>query len=114
MTRGVPFARLNLTHNPRQTALSVAGIAFAVILMFMETGISNAMFDGQLLLINGLDADIFLIRRAKSTLMFQQPFARHRLEQARADSDVQWVEPIYIEHDAALWKNPDDGSIHDI
>lgn len=114
MTRGVPFARLNLTHNLKQTALSVAGIAFAVLLMFMETGFRNAMFDSQLLLINRLDADVFLISRAKTTLMFQQPFARHRLEQARADPDIQWAEPVYIEHDAALWKNAGDGSIHDI
>jgi putative ABC transport system permease protein len=114
MMRGVPLARLNLTHNPRQTALSVAGIAFAVLLMFMETGFRNAMFDSQLLLINRLDADLFLISRAKSTLMFQQPFARHRLEQARAAPGIQWAEPVYIEHDAALWKNASDGSLHDI
>ena len=114
MTRGVPLAWLNLTHNLKQTGLSVAGIAFAVLLMFMETGFRNAMFDSQLLLINRLDADIFLISRAKSTLMFQQPFARHRLEQARAAPDIQWAEPIYVEHDAALWKNASDGSLHDI
>jgi putative ABC transport system permease protein len=114
MTRGVPIAWLNLTHNPRQTALSVAGIAFAVLLMFMETGFRNAMFDSQLLLINRLDADIFLISRAKTTLMFQEPFARHRLEQARAAADIASAEPVYIEHDAALWKNASDGSLHDI
>jgi putative ABC transport system permease protein len=114
MTRGVPIAWFNLTHNLKQTALSVAGIAFAVLLMFMETGFRNAMFDSQLLLINRLDADIFLISRAKSTLMFQEPFARHRLEQARAAPGVEWVAPVYIEHDAALWKNPGDGSLHDI
>lgn len=114
MTRGVPLAWLNLTHNPKQTALSVAGIAFAVLLMFMETGFRNAMFDGQLQLINRLDADIFLISQAKTTLMFQQPFARHRLEQARAAPSIQWAEPVYIEHDAALWKNAGDGSLHDI
>jgi putative ABC transport system permease protein len=82
--------------------------------MFMETGFRNAMFDSQLLLINRLDADIFLISSAKATLMFQEPFARHRLEQARADPEVAWVEPVYIEHDAALWKNAGDGSLHDI
>ena len=114
MMRDVPLARLNLTHNPKQTALSVLGIAFAVLLMFMETGFRNAMFDSQLLLINGLDADIFLISRAKSTLMFQEPFARHRLEQARAAPDIQSVEPVYIEHDAAIWRNAGDGSLHDI
>jgi len=114
MTRGVPFAWLNLTHNLKQTALSVAGIAFAVLLMFMETGFRNAMFDSQLLLINRLDADIFLISRAKFTLMFQEPFARHRLEQARAAPGIQSADPVYIEHDAALWKNASDGSLHDI
>jgi len=114
MTGGVPLARLNLTHNLKQTALSVAGIAFAVLLMFMETGFRNAMFDSQLQLINRLDADIFLISRAKTTLVFQEPFARHRLEQARAAPDIQSAEPVYIEHDAALWKNASDGSLHDI
>jgi putative ABC transport system permease protein len=114
MTGGVPLARLNLTHNLKQTVLSVAGIAFAVLLMFMETGFRNAMFDSQLQLINRLDADIFLISRAKTTLMFQEPFARHRLEQARAAPDIQSAEPVYIEHDAALWKNASDGSLHDI
>jgi putative ABC transport system permease protein len=46
--------------------------------------------------------------------MFQQPFARRRLEQARAAPGVKWAEPVYIEHDAALWKNASDGSLHDI
>jgi putative ABC transport system permease protein len=72
------------------------------------------MFDSQLLLIDRLDADVFLISRAKPTLMFQEPFARHRLEQARAAPDVQSAEPVYIEHDSALWKNASDGSLHDI
>jgi putative ABC transport system permease protein len=114
MTPDVPLAWLNLTHNLKQTALSVAGIAFAVLLMFMETGFRNAMFDSQLQLINRLDADLFLISSAKATLMFQEPFARHRLEQARAAPDIHWVEPVYVEHDAALWKNASDGSLHDI
>jgi hypothetical protein len=93
-------------------ALGYDDRAVARIVVQQGFGFRNAMFDSQLQLINRLDADVFLISRAKFTLMFQEPFARHRLEQARAG--VESAEPVYIEHDAALWKNASDGSIHDI
>src|SRR4051812_12172027 len=77
---GVPLAWLNMLHNKRRLAVSALGIAFAVLLMFMQTGFRNAMFEGQVGLLKKLDADIVITSSAKASLSFQKPFARSRLE----------------------------------
>ena len=38
----IPLAWRNLTHNKRRLCLSLAGIGFVVLLMFMEVGFENA------------------------------------------------------------------------
>ena len=45
MFRRVPLAWANLTHNPVRFAVSLAGVAFAVVLMFVQFGFRNALFD---------------------------------------------------------------------
>jgi hypothetical protein len=37
-----PLAWKNLTHDPRRLVIAVSGVAFAVILIFMELGFLNA------------------------------------------------------------------------
>ena len=44
-TASVPLAWKNLTHNYRRLFTAVAGITFAVVLMFVERGFQHALFD---------------------------------------------------------------------
>ncbi|MEM9164287.1 MAG: DevC protein, partial [Cyanobacteria bacterium P01_F01_bin.4] len=42
MLKRIPLAWLNLTHDRRRFATSLAGVGFAVLLMFMFNGFMNA------------------------------------------------------------------------
>jgi len=43
MNLRTPLAWKNLTHDVRRLAVAVSGVAFAVILIFMELGFLNAL-----------------------------------------------------------------------
>ena len=58
--RRTPLAWKNLTHDWRRLAVALAGIAFAVLLMFTQVGFQNALFDSQVKVIDDLQGDIFL------------------------------------------------------
>ena len=54
--------------------MAVAGIGFAVLLMFTQVGFQNALFDSQVKMIDDLQGDIFLVSRAKYTLAAEKRF----------------------------------------
>ncbi|MEM9504605.1 MAG: ABC transporter permease DevC [Cyanobacteria bacterium P01_E01_bin.43] len=99
-----PLAWLNLTHDRRKFATSMAGVGFAVLLMFLFTGFKNALYDSQVQVINRLNADIVIINRLKNNMFVPAPFARRRLYQARAFEGVAATYPLYISD--VRWKNP--------
>ena len=102
----VPLAWLNLTHNGRRLLVAVCGIGFAVVLMFMETGFQNALFDSTVKLFQDLDADIVLASKAQYALLSGETFSTRRIYQARACPGVQGAYPLYIELFRAVWKPP--------
>ena len=99
-----PLALLNLTHDRRKFATSLAGVGFAVLLMFLFTGFQNALYDSQVQLINRLNADIIIVNRLKNNMFVPAPFARRRLYQAKAFAGVQDAYPVYLSE--VRWKNP--------
>ena len=102
----VPLAWLNLTHQKRRLFVSLAGVAFAVVLMFMELGFWNALLDGVVALIQAFNADLVLVNKEKYALNVNEPFPRERLYQALAVAGVRAVYPIYLETRLSFWKNP--------
>jgi putative ABC transport system permease protein len=110
----VPLAWRNLTHDVRRLSVALAGVAFAVLLMCMQVGFQNALFDSTVALIEGLNADIIITSRARYTLSVREPFTRRRLSQAAATPGVQAAYPLYIETRFASWKNPETGVTYPI
>jgi putative ABC transport system permease protein len=104
----VPLARRNLLASKRRLASSVAGIAFAVLLMMVELGFRNAFIDSMLLAIRQLDGDIMLVGSAKYQFDRNAPFSRRKLYEARAVPGVATARPLYAEQKASIWKNPQD------
>ena len=47
MATRTPLAWLNLTHDHRKFATSLAGVGFAVLLMFLFTGFKNALYSSR-------------------------------------------------------------------
>jgi putative ABC transport system permease protein len=102
----VPLAWRNLTHDRRRLAVAICGIGFAVVLMFMQTGFKNALFDSTVKVLDDLNADLVLIAKARYALPANQAFNISRILQARACEGVRAAYPLYIERSRAVWKQP--------
>lgn len=100
----IPLAWRNMTHNLRRLLLSLAGISFVVLLMFMEMGFSNGCFDTATHGYTLFNADLVIINRI-STPASPQRFLRERLYLARRSPAVANVIPMYVQV-GAQWKIP--------
>ncbi|MDA8020031.1 MAG: ABC transporter permease [Thermoanaerobaculia bacterium] len=88
-------------HDRRRLVSSVAGVAFAVVLMLTELGFFYAIEDGSTLLVDALAADLLLVNPLKDDMNPSKPLPRARLAQARAVAGVDSVSPVWISRLAA-------------
>ena len=104
-----PLAWKNLTHDWRRLLVAIAGIAFAVLLMFTQVGFQNALFDSQVKIIDDLQGDIFLVSKAKFTLAAEKRFSISRINQARSCSGVSGAYPVYAELTTSVLRRMEGG-----
>lgn len=97
MHRRTPLAWKNLTHSPRRLAVAVAGVAFAVVLIFMELGFLNALLESTVQILRKVDGEIVIVSSAQYALMAGERFDERRMYQAREVEGVASVAPIYYE-----------------
>ncbi|TVQ10346.1 MAG: FtsX-like permease family protein [Leptolyngbya sp. DLM2.Bin27] len=100
-----PLALLNLVHDRKKFLTSMAGVAFAVLLMFLFTGFKNALYDSQTQLLERLNGEIVIINRLKENMFVPRAFARRRLYQAQSFDGVEGAYALYLSD--ARWKNPE-------
>jgi putative ABC transport system permease protein len=100
----VPLAWLNLVADKRRFALSLAGVGFAVVLMFVEYGFYNALLDSTVTLIDRFDADLVIVPKTKTSLQVFGGFPRRRLAQALGVPGVASVRPLYLEEVRSVWR----------
>jgi putative ABC transport system permease protein len=104
MFNKIPLAWLQLSHEKIRLLIAMAGISFADILMFMQLGFSDALFDSAVKFHTNVTGDIFLINPQSTALIAMKSFPRRRLYQSLAFKDVESVTPIYLGF--GIWKNP--------
>jgi putative ABC transport system permease protein len=104
MSRPIPLAWRQLTHQPLRLLAAIAGIAFAVILMLVQLGFKEALLASSALHLNHMNADIVLVSPQYEYLLLSKVFPQRRLYQSLAVDGVASVEPIYCSW--APWKNP--------
>ena len=102
--RHTPLAWFNLTHEKRRLLTAVAGVSFAVLLMFLFQGFENALYDSQVQLLKRLNGEIIIVNRLKYNMFVPEQFARRRLYQAQAFEGVVAAYPFYTT--TGDWKNP--------
>jgi putative ABC transport system permease protein len=107
-----PIVWRSLTKDKKRFVLSLMGIMFAAVLMFMQLGFLNGVLDSQAKLLARLDADLVITSRLKRRFGLEEPFARRRLEQARAVQGVIGVSPLYLTF--SDWRNPETHEFHRI
>jgi putative ABC transport system permease protein len=101
-----PLARRNLVADPWRLARSVAGIAFAVLLMMLEIGFRDGYIESMLLMMRQLDGDIMLVNTSMYQFERAQPFPRRLLAVALGAPGVASARPFYVERTRGIWKNP--------
>lgn len=96
---------LQLKYQKIRLILALSGVIFAVVIVFMQLGIRDALFDSAVRFHKSLDGDCFLISPRSTSLIAMENFSQRRLAQALAFEEVDYVSPIYL--DFAQWKNPE-------
>lgn len=103
--RRIPLAWLLLTRQPARLAVALAGIAFAGILMFMQLGFRDGLFDASVTIHKQFDADLVLISPRTMSSIAMAGFPQRRLVQVMADPDVAGITPVHW--NLLLWRNPE-------
>ncbi len=98
-----PLAWQQLIKEKTRLAVAVAGIAFANLLIFIQLGFQDALYDGATQPHRLLQADLVLISPQLQSLFALQSFPRERLYETLSNEGVASVSSIYI--DTAKWKN---------
>lgn len=108
--RRTPLAWQNLTHDKRRLLIAVAGVTFAAVLMFVERGFQNALFDSTVSLVKHLDADILINCRSRYSLSASSRFPANLLMLARSCEGVAAASPVYVESYQSVLRKPDQRS----
>ncbi|MFN6563142.1 MAG: ABC transporter permease DevC [Nostoc sp. ChiSLP01] len=104
LRRRTPLGWLQLSHEKGRFLVALSGIAFADVLMFMQLGFQNALFDSNTRLHGSMQGDIMLVSPQARNLANMSTFPRRRLYQAMDISGVKSAEAMYISF--IDWKNP--------
>jgi putative ABC transport system permease protein len=112
MMFAIPLAWLQLVREKLRLLVAVAGVAFAVILIFMQLGFRKALFDSSTRLHESFAGEIFLISPQFDFVAQPKSFSRRRLLQALGFPGVEAVSPVYL--GLTLWKNPETGKTRTI
>lgn len=112
MRSPIPLAWLQLSRERIRFTIALAGIAFAVILMFMQLGFQSALYDSAARFHQSLQGELILISSRSKSLGYMMPFSRRRLYQVLGVDGVRSVSPVYVGF--GDWKNPERGTYRTI
>lgn len=112
MVFSIPLAWLQLTREKTRLVIALAGIAFAVILMFMQLGFEAALYDSAARLHQNLQGDLVLVSARSKSLGYMRTFSWRRLYQTLSFDGVESISPIYVGFQD--WRNPDNGNFRAI
>ena len=102
--RKIPLAWLLLSRQPLRLLVAIAGISFAGILMFMQLGFRDGLFDASVTVHKLLDADLILISPRSKSSISMSGFPKRRLIQTLAQENVKTIAPVNLTY--LLWRNP--------
>lgn len=108
----VPLAWVQLTHHKGRFFVSLTGVAFAVILMFMQLGFQDALYEDAITIHKTLRADLILISPKSVALFRSNSFPLRRLYDALEVNGIATASPFYLR--GGQWKNPQNQSSRSI
>jgi putative ABC transport system permease protein len=104
MAMNTPLAWKNLIHNRVRTLVALAGVGFAVILIFMQIGFKGGIRKTATQIFDAMEFDLML--RSPSYLFLTDPrtFPRERVYQAASLPEVISAQPFYL--GLTEWQRP--------
>jgi putative ABC transport system permease protein len=110
--RRVALAWRILTHEKGRTALAIAGVFMAILLIFAELGFFFAVPEGGLLLYDNMRFDLLMSSNQYEYQAQPGQFPRSQLERVRTAPQVAQATPLYF--GAAKWRSGEDGKAPDL
>jgi putative ABC transport system permease protein len=98
----IPLTVLNLLHQKLRTLIAIAGVAFAILLIFMQLGFYGSAEATATLFLHKLDFDLILTSADYLDINRPASFPESRLYQALAVEGVASAAPLYVS--ANLWR----------
>lgn len=103
----IPLAWYNLLNDRTRLTVAIAGVGFAVLLIFMNLGFLGALINTATNFYEKFNAELFLMSPQSLEISTTTAFPRERLYQAAGIEGVERTMPLYAEY--TLWKNPEAG-----
>jgi putative ABC transport system permease protein len=100
-----PLVLLNLLHQPVRTLVAILGVAFAILLVFMQLGFYGSAETAANTLFHALDFDLILLSSNYLNTTRARSLPSNRIYQALEHADVVSVSPLYI--DWQTWRIQD-------
>lgn len=95
MFQTLSIAWAQLIHQKVQSVVTILGITFTVVLLFMQVGFRVGLLESTTQLANSFQSDIIIVSNSSISFSFAVPFAERRLNQALAFPEVEDITPIY-------------------
>ncbi len=100
----ISLAWLQLSHDKIRLLVAIIGVSFADILMFMQLGFLDALFNSAVVFHTNIAGDIFLESPQSTGLLTRTSFTIRRLYQAKSFAGVESATAIYLGQ--TVWRNP--------
>src|SRR6516165_6423094 len=101
-----------LTYDKGRTALAVAGVLLAILLVFVQLGFFIAVPRGGMLLYDRTQFDVLVASTAYEYQVQPGEFPLSRLEKVRTAPEVALAAPLYF--GSAKWRSGEDGKAPDV
>ncbi|NER50259.1 MAG: ABC transporter, partial [Symploca sp. SIO1A3] len=105
LKRRTPLGWLQLSRNKGRLLVALSGIAFADVLMFLQIGFQESLYESNTKIRAALDTDIVLVSPKAKNTQNLSTFTRRRLYQAKDIPGVAAAHPLYSS--TITWKNPE-------
>ncbi|MEQ1827466.1 MAG: FtsX-like permease family protein [Pirellula sp.] len=102
--RRTPISLLNLIYQPSRAVVSVLGVAFALLLIFMQLGFRGAVGNTATIVYSRLRGEIVIRSPDYVHLYEPRTFERAWMNMVAAHPDVERVDPFFIM--LHRWQNP--------
>jgi putative ABC transport system permease protein len=105
MILAIPLAWLQLKREKFRLLVALAGVSFAVVLIFMQLGFQDALFESSVRYHQTFSYDLAMISPKMDFIVQPKGFSRRRLIQVLGIPGIESVAPVYL--GLALWRNPE-------